>query len=86
MDRSHGGWDAPILAVRQAEAKIAGDFEKDLSVPAQTSQMIIGRTAKGNATHSKGTSVVNRLLFSRTALLKDKADGCEPVEFPIGNT
>jgi hypothetical protein len=83
LEDSEGGdpdGNQAVLAVRQTEARVGSDFEREPAVVPRVDELAAGGSAQRNTAEYEGPGVVAKLLPAGIALLADELDGFELLE------
>ena len=77
--------DQAVLAVREAVARVGGDFQQEAPVVASVGQLFLRRAAKGNPTKHKRPRVVNKFLLACFSLLANELDDFQLLESALSD-
>ncbi len=72
--------DEAILTKGEAESRMSGYIEKELTVASGVGELILRWATKWNPTENEGASVVGESLPAVVSLFADEADGLELLE------
>ena len=77
--------DQAVLAVREAVARVGGDFQEEAPVVASVGQLFLRRAAKGNPSKHKGPCVVSEFLLTCVSLLANELDDFQLLESALSD-
>jgi hypothetical protein len=78
--------DQAVLAVREAVARVGGDFQEEVTIVARVSELLLRRAAKRNSAKDQRPRVVSEFLLARVALLADELNSLQVFQRALGDS